>query len=458
MDKDILYHYDATVISYIASVNPDPAEVDPTTIILEEFQQYIKVLGKELTDKLLNHKPYDDTIDLKDGKQPPWGLMYPLNETELPALQDYLTEMLELGTFRPSKSPTAAPIIFVPKAHGRGLWLCVNYRGLNKVTIANRYLLPIMSELQDRVRGVKIFTKIDLKNGYNLIRIKPGDEWKIAFKIRYGLYKYTIMPFGLSNAAVTFQNMMNHIFWELLDLGLIVYLDDILIYAESEEEYNHIITEVLKHLTTNGLAILQDKCFSSTMRVDFPGYAIAKDGIGMAQDKVQCIWDWEHPRSLRDVQSFIGFANFYRWFIEGFSKIAKPLSDSMKGSAKDWIWMDTMTKSFEKLKHCFTTTPILTHFDPYHEYIIETDALDFTLGSILSQTAEDKKLYPNAFHCREFSPAEINYEIHDKELLVIVDCFKVWQRYLEGLLHMVQVFTDHKNLESFMMTKVLNRR
>jgi hypothetical protein len=176
MDKDILHHYDATVISYVASVNPDPAEIDPTTIIPEKCQQYVKVLGKELADKLPDHKPYDHAIDLKDGEQLPWGLMYPLHETELQALWDYLNEMLELGNIRPSKSPAAAPIIFVPKAHGRGLRLCVDYCGLNNVTIANRYPLPIMSELQDRVRGVKIFTKIDLKNSYNLIWIKPGDE------------------------------------------------------------------------------------------------------------------------------------------------------------------------------------------------------------------------------------------------------------------------------------------
>jgi hypothetical protein len=152
-------------------------------------------------------------------------------------------------------------------------------------------------------------------------------------------------------------------------------------------------TEVLKCLAVNGLAILQDKCFWSTSQVDFLGYIISKDGIEMAQDKVQCIQDWECPRSLRDVQSFIGFTNFYRQFIEGFSKIAKALSDSIKGSPKDWIWMDTMTKSFEKLKHCFTTVPILTHFDLHHEYIVETDASDFTLGGTLSQTTEDKKLH-----------------------------------------------------------------
>jgi hypothetical protein len=227
--------------------------------------------------------------------------MYPLNEIELQALQDYLKEMLEFGKIRPLKSPATAPIIFVPKAYGWGLRLCVNYHGLNKVTITNWYPLPIMSELQDRVRGVKIFTKINLKNGYNLIWIKPGDEWKIVFKTWYGLYEYTIMPSGLSNTPATFQNMMNHIFWDLLDLGLIVYLDDILIYAKTEEEHDHIITKVLKYLTANRLAISQDKCFWSTTRVDFLGYIILNDGIEIAQDKVQCIWEWECPRSLRDI-------------------------------------------------------------------------------------------------------------------------------------------------------------
>jgi hypothetical protein len=121
MDKDILHHYDATVIGYVASVNPDLAEIDPTTIIPEKFQQHVKVLGKELADKLPEHKPYDHAMDLKDGEQLPWGPMYPLNEMELQALRDYLKEMLELGKICPSKSPAAAPIIFVPKAHGRGL-------------------------------------------------------------------------------------------------------------------------------------------------------------------------------------------------------------------------------------------------------------------------------------------------------------------------------------------------
>jgi hypothetical protein len=158
------------------------------------------------------------------------------------------------------------------------------------------------------------------------------------------------------------------------------------------------------------------------------------------------------------VQSFIGFVNVYRRFIEGFSRIAKPLSDSAKASPKDWKWTEDMTKAFEKLKHCFTSAPILGHFDPQQECIVETDASDFALGATLSQVGDHKKLHPNAFHARKVSPAEINYEIYDKELLTIVDSFKAWRRYLEGSLHTVQVFTDHKNLEYFITTQVLNQR
>jgi hypothetical protein len=158
--------------------------------------------------------------------------------------------------------------------------------------------------------------------------------------------------------------MMNHIFRDLLDLGLIVYLDDILIYAETVDEHNRIVMEVLQYLVANRLAISQDKCFWLTSRVNFLGYVISKEGIEMAQDKVQCIRDCERPKSLRDVQSFIGFANFYRRFIKGFSKIAKPLSDLTKGLPKDWKWTEDITESFDKLKHCFTPVPILMHFDP----------------------------------------------------------------------------------------------
>ena len=187
------------------------------------------IYNGETANALPPHRSYDHAIDLKDGEQPPWGPIYALSEKELSVLKDYLKEMLDSGKIRPSKSPAGAPILFVPKPHGRGLRLCVDYRGLNRVTIMNRYPLPLMNELRDRVAGSRIFTKIDLKAGYNLIRIKPGDEWKTAFRTRYGHYEYLVMPFGLANAPATFQDMMNEILRDLIDHGVVVYIDDIVI-------------------------------------------------------------------------------------------------------------------------------------------------------------------------------------------------------------------------------------
>src|SRR5437016_6230411 len=176
-----------------------------------------------------------------DGKEPPCGPIYTLSEKELEVLREYLDDMLKSGKIRPSKSPAGATILFAPKKEGSGLRLCMDYRGLNKVTILNHYALPLMNELRDRVRGSKIFTKLDLKAGYNLIWIKEGDKWETAFRSRYGHYEYLVMPFGLANAPATFQNMVNDIFRDMIDMGVVIFLDDILIYSESQEDRKSVV-------------------------------------------------------------------------------------------------------------------------------------------------------------------------------------------------------------------------
>ena len=166
--------------------------------------------------------------------------------------------MLTTGKIRKSQSPAGSPILFVPKKDG-SLRLCVDYRALNKVTIPNRYPIPVMAELQDRVQGATVFTKLDLKSGYHLIRIKPGDEWKTAFRCRYGLFEFTVMPFGLTNAPATFQDLMNHILRDLLDHGVVVYLDDILIYAQTLEEHDRILRKVLERLREHNVVLSLEK-------------------------------------------------------------------------------------------------------------------------------------------------------------------------------------------------------
>jgi len=154
--------------------------------------------------------------------------------------------MERAGKIKLSTSPAGSPILFVPKPHGRGLRLCIDYRALNRITIPNRYPLPLMQERQDLVQGAQRFTKMDLKNGFHLIRIREGDKWKTAFRTRYGLFEFQVMPFGLTNAPSTFQNMMNHIFSDMLDVSVLAYMDDIHIYTDTEERHDNTVREVLK--------------------------------------------------------------------------------------------------------------------------------------------------------------------------------------------------------------------
>ena len=213
----------------------------------------------------------------------------------------------------------------------------------------NRYPLALMNELRDRVQGAKIFTKIDLKWGYNLIRIKEGDEWKTAFRTRYGLYEYLVMPFGLANAPATFQNMINDVLRELIDQGVVAYMDDILIYSADEKEHVRIVTDVLQLLQANGLAVAPEKCEWHVSKVEFLGYIISAEGVSMAEDKVQTLLEWAPPTNVTAVQSFLGFANFYRRFIEGFSRVCKPLTDLTKKGIR-WQWTEVAQNAFDTLK------------------------------------------------------------------------------------------------------------
>jgi len=254
-DEDVCLDTTACVIGYVSGVSSE----DPLEQVPMEFRQYLGVMGKELADALPEHHSYDCKIDLKEGSTAPWGPIYPLSEIELQTLREWLKEMEKTGKIRRSTSQAGSPILFVPKPNGRGLRLCVDYRGLNSITIPNRYPLPLMQELQDRVQGAQWFTKMDLKNGFNLIRMREGDEWKTAFRTRYVLYEFQVMPFGLTNAPSTFQDIMNHVLSDLLDVGVLAYMDDILVYAGTKSEHDHLVKEVLRRLQDNGLVVSPEK-------------------------------------------------------------------------------------------------------------------------------------------------------------------------------------------------------
>ncbi|KAJ1589662.1 hypothetical protein NDA15_007645 [Ustilago hordei] len=321
-------------------------------------------------------------------------------------------------------------VLFIPKKDG-GLRLCVDYRGLNEITVKNRAPLPLIKEQLFLLRKARIYTKLDLRAAYNLIQIAKGDEWKTAFGTQLGLYEYLVMPFGLANAPAHFQSFINNIFRDIIGVYVVVYLDDFLIFSDTEEVHVKHVTEVLTRLRSNRLFAKLSKCEFHTKTVKFLGYIIKPTGIEMDPEKVRTVKEWPMPESIHDIQRFLGFANFYRRFIAHFAHIAKPLTMLVKliERFKKLELPEEAQQAFHKLIQAFTSAGVLQHFNYHLPTRLETDAM--------------------AFYSRKMSSAKKNYEIHDKELLAVVACLTQWRHMLAGLLSQLVILTDHEALKYF---------
>jgi hypothetical protein len=413
-----------------------------------------------------NREDVDLAIDVQPGSQPPYGPLYPLSPAELEVLRQYLQENLEKGFIRYSKSPAGSPILFVPKKDGT-LRLCVDYRGLNAVTIKNRYPLPLISEIMDRVSGATCFSKIDLKDAYYRIRIKPGDEWKTAFRTRYGHFEYLVVPFGLTNAPAAFQSYINQALRGLVDDFCIVYLDDILVFSRTEQEHTDHLRQICGRLREAELYAKPSKCQFYKKRMEFLGFVITVDGVEMDPQRVQTIKEWKAypPKTYRDIQVLLGFCNFYRRFIRDYARLARPLTMLLKGSKNgrkmgdfDKEWGDKQRQAFLRLLGAFEQAPLLRHYDPNAPCRVETDASKYALGAIFSQKKENGLWHPVAFFSKQFKGAELRYGTPDQEMMAIVEAFKHWRHYLEGSRYPIEVLSDHQNLQRFMTQKRLNGR
>ncbi|OWT42324.1 retrovirus polyprotein [Pochonia chlamydosporia 170] len=430
--------------------------INPATKVPEHYHEFLKVFDQTEADKLPPHRHCDHEIELQPGTTPPHGPLYGMSEDELVVLRKFLQENLDKGFIRASTSPAASPVLFAKKPGG-GLRFCVDYRALNAITIKNRYPLPLIQETLSQLSQAKYFTKLDVVAAFNRIRIKEGQEWMTAFNTRYGLFESLVMPFGLSNAPATFQARINEVLRPFLDRYCTAYIDDILIYSNDLASHRLHVKSVLQALEAAGLQLDVKKCEFETTEVKYLGMIISTTGVRMDPAKVDCLVNWEAPINVKDVQAFLGFSNFYRRFIKGFSRIVRPLVALTRKLVK-WNWTSSCQEAFDTLKESFTSAPILKHFDPTKEVIVECDASDFVSSGILSQEDDRGVLHPVAFMSKKYDPAECNYEIYDKELLAIVRCFECWRPELQGAHHPITVITDHANLRYFMTTKQLSRR
>ncbi|KAK3513069.1 hypothetical protein QTP70_000954 [Hemibagrus guttatus] len=325
--------------------------------------------------KLPPHRPWDCAIDLLPEEK---------------AMEEYIEEALAQGYIRPSTSPSASSFFFVAKKDG-GLRPCIDYRALNHIT-------------------VKFST-------YNLIRIRKGDEWKTAFVTPTGHYEYLVMPYGLVNAPSIFQDFIHKVLREFLHKFILVYINDILIYSRNLAEHRHHVAEVLKRLREFQLFLKAEKCSFHQHSVQFLGYNIDSSGIRMDKGKVAAIKDWPMPTTVKELQRFLGFANFYRRFIQNYSSISNPLTSLLRNKPKSLSWATSAKEAFNTLKEAFTTAPLLVHPDPDKPFIVEVDASTTGVGAVLSQQqGNPSRLHPCAAFSRKLNPAEVNYDIGNREL------------------------------------------
>ncbi len=423
-----------------------------------QYADLLEAFSKVKATELPPHRSSDCSIELIPGSTPPKGRIFPLSQPEAEAMKKYIEEELAKGFIRPSTSPASAGFFFVKKKDG-SLRPCINYRGLNDITIKFRYPLPLVPAALEQLRQAKYFTKLDLRSAYNLIRIREGDEWKTAFSTSTGHYEYCIMPFGLANSPSVFQSFMNDIFRDMLDRRVLVYIDDILVFSDSFDEHIQHVRAVLRRLMQHQLYIKAEKCEFHQTQVAFLGYVISQEGVTMDDNKVKAVVNWPQPRTLKELQRFLGFANFYRRFIRNFSSVAAPLTSLTKRSTSQLSWSTEAKQAFQELKDRFTSAPILHHPDPSHPFIIEVDASSTGIGAILSQRqGSPTKMFPCAYFSRKLSAPERNYDVGNRELLAMKAAMEEWRYWLEGARHPFTVLTDHKNIEYLRSAKRLNPR
>jgi hypothetical protein len=311
LDAWELYHVIATDHVEGETLRKEAAKkaTTPKETIPPVYQGYLHLFDQKDPTELPPHRNHDHHIPLIEDKTPPFEAIRALDEKKLRALKEYIETNLKIGRIRPSKSPAGAPIHFALKKDG-SLRLCVDYRGLNAITVKDRMPLPLISEALDRLVHAKIFTKLDIKDAYHNLRIAKGDEWKTAFRTKYGLFEYLVMPFGLTNAPASFQRWVNEILSEYLDVFCVAYLDDILIFSETMEEHHKHVKLVLQKMEEADLILKVSKCEFHTDRTEYVGYVISQSGIQMDHEKVRTVAEWREPTNVKGVQSFLGFANF----------------------------------------------------------------------------------------------------------------------------------------------------
>jgi transposase InsO family protein len=382
-------------------------------------------------------------------------------QKDIDILSDWTDEMLKARLIVASKSSWRAQAVLVAK-HREGVKLdekrpCLDFRRPNLLIRTDSFPLPLLEDLMDKLTGMRLFSKLDLTKGFWQIPMDEATRHILAFSTPKGLFEPLVMPFGMKNAPAIFQREMQRVLGDRIMKGVIVFVDDILIYSKTDDEHADMIEWVLTRLRDEGYVAHPDKCEFFQREVSFLGHVVNADGIAVQQYKVQAVRDWPVPKDKREVRGFLGLTGYYRRFIKDYGWLAMPLTALLHEKVK-FSWGPEEQKAFDVLKDSLTTAPVMAHPDPNRQYILHTDASGFAVSGVLSQKQDDGKVRPVAYLSNKMDQAEINYTTFDQELLAIVTCIDKWKVYITGTRHPVLVYTDHYALQWIRSTKELTGR
>ncbi len=428
--------------------HPDLVPEGTMSALLTEYADVFK----ELEGMPQEREGITHTIPLVPDTQPPSKRMYRLSPLEKEECKRQITELLKQELIEPSSSPYGAPVIFVKKADG-SLRMCLDYRALNKITVKRQYPMPHIQELFDRLQGARVFSSLDLQQGYHQIQIPKEDVPKTAFMTPFGQYAYKVLCFGLTNAPSTFQEAMNRVFAGCEDFVL-VYLDDIMVFSKTPEEHVQHLRKVLSLLRQNKFQAKLPKCDFNKAELKFLGHIVGREGIKVDPRKVQAVKEWPEPTGPSPLRSFLGLANFFRRFIQGYSSLVAPLT-ALTSAKTPWNWTDQCRRAFEGVKRALTQAPVLILPDLGKPFEVYSDASIHGTGAVLLQ---DQKAV--AYSSHRFTPAERNYTTTDQEALGVINALREWRCYLEGAPD-VTVYTDHQpltHLHGLKSADMLSRR
>ncbi|WVZ52679.1 hypothetical protein U9M48_003716 [Paspalum notatum var. saurae] len=444
---DDVFGYALLCKRVLFSLDDMPPSLPPAVAnLLQEFKD---VFPAEIPPGLPPLRGIEHQIDLIPDATLPNRAAHRTNLEEAKEIQRQVQELLDHGYVRESLSLCAVPVILVPKKNGT--WrMCVDCRAINNITIRYRHPIPHLDDILDELSGSVMFTKIDLRSGYHQIRMKLGDEWKTAFKTKFGLYEWLVMPFGLTNAPSTFMRLMNEVLRSFIGKFVVVYFDDILIYSKSFDEHLDHLRTVFVALRDARLFINLEKCTFCTDRVRFLGYIVTPQGIEVDETRIDAIRSWLTPTTITQVRSFFGLAGFYRRFVKDFSTIAAPLNELTKKGVT-FHWGTTQEKAFNTLKDKLTHAPLLQLPDFGKTFELECDASGIGIGGVLLQEGK-----PVTYFSEKLNGPTLNYSTYDKELYALVRVLEIWQHYhwpKEFVIH-----SDHESLKHIRSQAKLNKR